>query len=153
VSAAPFPLAGVVAFGGSRFGSPVDPAPFVAAVAAAGGVVRVGCARGVDAAVRAVAVDPIVVEASWLAFANLPPAAALAERTRTVVLGADGLAVFAPASGVLGRGSSLAVSVARSEGVPVWVCSPLPPLGSGWQPHRWLGVHGWLLNNPQGVLF
>lgn len=153
VSAAPFSLSGVVAFGGSRFGSPVDPAPFVGAVAAAGGVVRVGCARGVDSAVAAAAPAPVVVAASAPQFQHLPPAAALAARTRAVVLGSSGLVIFAPASGVLGRGSSLAVATAREVGVPVWVCSPLPPCGSGWVRSCWLGVSGWCLVSPQGALF
>lgn len=153
MSAAPFSLSAVVAFGGSRFGSPVDPAPFVAAVAAAGGVVRVGCARGVDRAVRRAAPDPVVVSATAPQFAQLPPAAALAARTRAVVLGSSGLVVFAPVSGVLGRGSFLAVTVAREAGVPVWVASPAPPLGVGWVRFSWLGVSGWRLVSPQGALF
>lgn len=49
------PLSEVVAFAGSRHGSPWHPGPVVAAVLGAGGVVRVGCARGVDHSVRSAA--------------------------------------------------------------------------------------------------
>jgi hypothetical protein len=47
-----FPLGGAVAFYGSRHGSPFPVSLVVAAVLSAGGSVRVGCAPGVDAAVR-----------------------------------------------------------------------------------------------------
>ena len=47
-----FPLSGVVAFAGSRHGSPFSVAPVVSAILSVGGSVRVGCASGVDAAVR-----------------------------------------------------------------------------------------------------
>ena len=100
------PLGGVVAFAGSRHGSPWAAGPVVRAVLSAGGSVRVGCARGVDSVVREAAPCAVVVAAN--AFAG-PVRVQLVQRTRAVVLGAQALAVFPPASGLLGPGSSLAV--------------------------------------------
>jgi hypothetical protein len=57
------PLSGVVAFAGSRYGSPFPVLPVVSAVLEAGGSIRVGCAHGVDAAVRAVAPNAVTLEA------------------------------------------------------------------------------------------
>lgn len=148
---APLPVGGVVAFAGSRLGSPVSVVPFVAAVAVAGGSVRVGCARGVDQAVRLACPSAAVVSAAASEFAGLSPAAALAARTRAVVSGAAALVVFAPASGVLGAGSSLAVATARAAGLPVWVCSPVRPSGAAWVARRWRGVSGWLLPSPSSL--
>jgi hypothetical protein len=114
------PLSGVVAFAGSRHGSPFPAAPVVRAVLEAGGVVRVGCARGVDAAVRAVAPDAVTLEAK-----NFPGVATvqLAARTRAVVAGAHALVLFPPGSGVLGPGSTLALECALNASIPVWgVC-------------------------------
>jgi len=103
-TAHPFPLSGVVAFAGSRHGSPFPVAPLVSAVLAAGGSVRVGCAPGVDAVVRSCCLLAVVVRAS--SFPG-PPRARLAARTRVVVAGASALCVFPPAGGALGPGSSL----------------------------------------------
>ena len=151
----PFPLSGVVAFAGSRFGSPWSVAPVVAAVLAAGGVVRVGCARGVDSAVRSAAADGspgslAVVSASSFGSGRR----ALAARTRSVVSGPGVrvLCLFPPASGVLGPGSSLALSVALERGLPVWSAGPRP-VGAGWQPCALAGVPGWLCSASQGSLF
>ena len=75
-------LSGVVAFAGSRHGSPFPVVPVVLAVLAAGGCIRVGCARGVDTAVRAVVPNAVTLEAK-----NFPGVAAvqLAARTRVVL--------------------------------------------------------------------
>lgn len=53
-----FPLSGVVAFAGSRYGSPFPVAPVVSTVLSSGGFVRVGCVAGVDAAVRSCCPSP-----------------------------------------------------------------------------------------------
>lgn len=142
VAAPAFPLAGAVAFAGSRHGSPFAVAPFVAAVAAAGGSVRVGCARGVDAAVRVACPSAAVFVAREL-FPSLPVPAALASRTRVVVSGASALLVFPPAGGVLGRGSALAVRSAVAAGLPVWCAGAVCPVGSGWVRFSLCGVAGW----------
>ena len=146
----PFPLSGVVAFAGSRFGSPWSPAPVALAVLAAGGSVRVGCARGVDSAVRRAAPLAVVVSAS--AFVGLPPRAALARRTAVVVSGAAALCLFPPASGVLGPGSSLALTIALERGLPVWSAGPRP-VGLGWRACTLAGVPGWLCSPAQPSLF
>lgn len=136
-----FPLAGVVAFAGSRHGTPYHPAPLVAAVLGAGGVVRVGCARGVDqSVVRAAAGRAVVIRAAQ------PTAADLAARTRAVVAGASALAVFPPSGGALalGPGSALALSVALELALPVWVAGKARPLGLAWSPLELVGCPGWL---------
>lgn len=117
----PFPLSGVVAFAGSRHGSPFPVAPVVSAVLAAGGSVRVGCAPGVDAAVRSYCPSAVVLRAS--SFSG-PPRARLAARTRAVVAGADALVVLPPAGGTLGPGSSLAGREALRRGLSVWCAGP-----------------------------
>ena len=141
------PISGVVAFAGSRHGSPFPVAPVVSAVLAAGGVVRVGCARGVDAAVRAVAPSAVTLEAK-----NFPGVAAnqLAARTRVVVSGAQALALFPPGSGVLGPGSTLALECALKASIPVWVaghCAPSP----AWSVLDLVGVPGWFLGVPASL--
>lgn len=73
-----FPLGGAVAFCGSRHGSPFPVPPVLAAVLSAGGSVRVGCAPGVDAAVRSCCPSAVVMRAS--SFPG-PPRARLAART------------------------------------------------------------------------
>ena len=139
----PIPLSGVVAFAGSRHGSPFPVPPVVSAVLTAGGSVRVGCASGVDAAVRACCPSADIVRAS--AFPG-PPRARLAARTRAVVAGASALVVFPPAGGSLGPGSSLAVRCALFSGLPVWCAGPLPSVPAPWSPLRLAGVPGfaWL---------
>lgn len=114
-NAHPFPLSGVVAFCGSRHGSPFPVSPVVAAVLSAGGSVRVGCASGVDAAVRSCCPSAVVLRVS--SFPG-PARARLAARTRAVVAGASALCVFPPAGGSLGPGSSLAVREALRRGLP-----------------------------------
>jgi len=145
------PLSGPVAVVGSRHGSPWPVAPVVRAILAAGGVVRTGCAPGVDAAARAAAPGAVVVSASAPQFAGLPRPVALAARTRAVVAGALALVVFPPASGVLGPGSALAVSCALERFIPVWVAGSWP--GAGWQACTLAGVPGWLLTPAQPALF
>jgi hypothetical protein len=139
------PLSGVVAFAGSRHGFPV--APVVAAVLEAGGSIRVGCARGVDAAVRAVAPNAVTLEAK-----NFPGVAAmqLAARTRAVVSGAQALALFPPASGVLGPGSSLALECALNASLPVWIAGDRAP-SSAWSACILAGVPGWFLGVPASL--
>lgn len=137
----PIPLSGVVAFAGSRRGSPFPVAPVVSAVLGAGGSVRVGCAAGVDAAVRSCCPSAVVVRAS--SFPG-PPSARLAARTRAVVAEASALCVFPPASGSLGRGSSLALRCALSAGLPVWCAGPRPSVPASWSPLRLAGVPGFV---------
>ena len=137
----PFPLSGAVAFAGSRRGSSSPVAPVVHAVLAAGGSVRVGCAPGVDAAVRFCCPSALVLRAS--AFPG-PPRARLAARTRAVVSVADALCVFPPAGGVLGPGSSLAVREALRRGLPVWCAGPRPSVSASWSPLRVAGVTGFV---------
>ncbi len=138
-SSSPFPLCGAVAFAGSRHGSPSPVAPVVAAVLSAGGSVRVGCAPGVDAAVRSCCPSAVVLRAS--SFPG-PPRARLAARTRAVVAGASDLVVFPPASGRLGPGSSLAVREALRRGLPVWCAGSRPPVPAPWSPLRLSSVPG-----------
>ncbi len=136
-----FPLSGAVAFAGSRSGSPFPVAPVVRAVLSAGGSVRVGCAPGVDAAVRGSCPSAVVVRAS--SFSG-PPRARLAARTRAVVAGASALCVFLPASGVLGPGSTLAVREALRRGLPVWCVGPRPAVPAPRSPLRLAGLPGWV---------
>ncbi|WP_234555278.1 hypothetical protein [Thermus caliditerrae] len=153
-------LSGVVAFAGSRHGSPWPVAPVVRLVLASGGAVRVGDQRGVDAAVRAACPSAVVVRASWFPG---PPAAQLHQRTRAVVLGhpgmglppASALLVFPPAGGApaLGPGSSLALRLAVGAGLPVWVAGDPRPSGPGWAPLSLAGVPGWVLYPVQSTLF
>ena len=148
----PLPLSGAVAFAGSRLGSPWSPAPVVAVVLAAGGSVRVGCARGVDQCVRSAAPSAVVVSASAPRFSHLPRRAALAHRTIAVVSVASALAVFPPPSGLLGAGSALAFATALEHSLPVWRPGPRPA-GSGWSPCSLGGVSGWLWLPTQTSLF
>lgn len=143
-----FPLSGVVAFAGSRFGSPYLVEPVVAAVVTAGGSVRVGCARGVDQAVRECCPQAAVLFASDFGVGKW----SFAKRTKAVVSGSDGLCVFPPKSGVLGVGSSLALSTALELALPVWVAGS-KPLGFNWQSYCIGGVSGWLCIHFQTALF
>lgn len=155
-----FPLSGVVAVAGSRYGSPWPVSPVVRLVVASGGVVRVGDQRGVDAAVRAACPSAVVVEASRF---SGPPAARLHQRTRAVVLGHPGLGlppasallVFPPVGGApaLGPGSSLALRLALEARLPVWVAGEPRPQGPGWVPLSLAGVPGWVLHPVQSSLF
>ncbi|TCJ19472.1 hypothetical protein E0L93_04825 [Rubrobacter taiwanensis] len=113
----------------------------VAAVLSAGGSVRVGCAPGVDAAVRSCCISAVVVRAS--SFSG-PPRARLAARTRAVVAGASALCVFPPAGGSLGPGSSLAIRCALSAGLPVWCAGPRPSVPVSWSSLRLAGVPGFV---------
>lgn len=137
----PFPLGGAVAFCGSRHGSPVPVSPVVVAVLSAGGSVRVGCAPGVDAAVRSCCPSAVVLRASSLPG---PARARLAARTRAVVAGASALVVFPPAGGVLGPGSSLALREGLRRNLPVWCAGPRPSVSASWSPLRLAGVPGFV---------
>ncbi len=137
----PFPLGRAVAFCGSRHGSPFPVSPVVVAVISAGGSVRVGCASGVDAAVRSRCRLAVVLRAS--SFSG-PPRVRLAARTRAVVAGASALCVFPPAGGVLGPGSSMAVRGALRRGLPVWCAGHRPSLSAAWSPLRLTGVSGFV---------
>jgi hypothetical protein len=136
-----FPLGRTVAFCGSRHGSPFPVSLVVAAVLSAGGSVRVGCAPGVDAAVRSCCPSAVVVRAS--SFPG-PPRARLAARTRAVVAGASALVVFPLAGGVLGPGSSLAVRCALSAALPVWCAGPRPSVPASWSSLRLAGIPGFV---------
>ncbi len=116
-------------------------APVVSAVLSSGGSVRVGCAPGVDAAVRSCCPAAVVLRAS--SFSG-PPRARLATRTRAVVAEASALCVFPPAGGCLGPGSSLAVRCALSSGLPVWCAGPRPSVPASWLPLRLAGLPGWV---------
>lgn len=140
-SAYSFPLSGVAAFAGSRHGSPFPVVPVVSAVLSSGGSVRVGCAAGVDAAVRSCSPSVMVVRTS--SFPG-PPRARLAARTRAVVAGASALVVFPPADGSLGPGSSLAVRCALSAGLPVWCAGSRPSVSASWTPLRLAGIPGFV---------
>jgi hypothetical protein len=136
-------LSGCIAFAGSRHGSLVPVAPVVNAVLASGGSIRVGCARGVDHAVRTLAPNAHVTHA-----ASHHPYA-LAARTVAVVSGASALVVFPPASGVLGPGSTLAIKTAVAAFMPVWVGGSVCPGVSGWVRSSLAGVPGWYFAPPQ----
>lgn len=137
-----FPLAGRVAVVGSRLGSPFGVAPFACAVAAAGGFVVTGCARGVDAQVAAALAGVVSVPAAapLPASGHLRVLAAsrapvhLAQRTRRVISAACAVAIFPPSGQPLGPGSALALRLAVSAGLPVFFAGPvLPGLFSGWR--------------------
>ena len=138
------PLSGVVAFAGSRHGTVFQVAPVVQAVLEAGGSVRVGCARGVDAAVRAACPHAVVLQAQH--FQGIATAQLVA-RTRAVVAGAQALVLFPPGSGVLGPGSSLALSCALNASIPVWVAGHRAP-SSAWSGFNLAGVPGWFFGFP-----
>ena len=138
------PLSGVVAFAGSRHGTVFQVAPVVQAVLEAGGSVRVGCARGVDAAVRAACPHAVVLQAQH--FQGIATAQLVA-RTRAVVAGAQALVLFPPGSGVLGPGSSLALSCALNASIPVWVAGHRAP-SSAWFGFNLAGVAGWFFGSP-----
>ncbi|MFN3347007.1 MAG: hypothetical protein ACK42E_04260, partial [Candidatus Bipolaricaulaceae bacterium] len=160
VSQQVLPLSGVVAFVGSRHGSPWPVSPVVQLVVASGGVVRVGDQRGVDAAVVRACPGAQVVRASQFPG---PPKARLAQRTRAVVLGhpalglppASALLVFPPVGGApaLGPGSSLALRLAVGAGLPVWVAGEPRPSGPGWASLPLAGVPGWVLYSVQEAIF
>jgi hypothetical protein len=101
----------------------------------------------VDAAVRAVAPDAVILEAK-----NFPGVATmqLAARTRAVVSGAQALALFPPASGVLGPGSSLALECALHASLPVWVAGHRAP-SSAWSALSLAGVPGWFFGVPASL--
>ena len=129
ISPLELPLSSVVGFGGSRYGSPFGVARVLRGVLGAGGSVRVGCARGVDLVVREnTPLDRVtVLKASDLK--HLPFKAALAVRTKNMVSGSSCLLAFPSSSGVLGKGTGLAVKTALDLGLPVWVAGPVKPTG------------------------
>ena len=138
------PLGGIVAFAGSRYGSPFGVGLVVSGVLAAGGSVRVGCARGVDQYIRGFVPAPRLVVVSASEFSHLPFRAALAVRTRAVISGSQCLLAFPSAGGVLGKGTGLAISVARELSLPVWVAGSVCPIGIGWKSSELFRVSGWL---------
>ena len=162
-----FPLhAAPVAIVGSRHGSPYGVAQFATAVIRAGGHVLTGCAAGVDrcaasaAAAAGARVTRVPALGAWpsrpvasrvVVAADQSPAA-LATRTRCVITAAAAVAVFPPAGGALGPGSALALRLALSRGVPVFVAGPLAPARSGWAAATVAGVAGWL-HLPAPALF
>ena len=147
------PLGGTVAFAGSRYGSPFGVGSVVSGVLAAGGSVRVGCARGVDACVRDLVPVSRLEVVSISEFSHLPIRVALASRTRAVVSSSQCLLAFPLSGGVLGKGTGLAVSTALELGLPVWVAGPVCPVGFGWKSLELFGVVGWLYTSFQIGLF
>ena len=147
------PLEGIVAFAGSRHGSPFGLPVVVSGVLAAGCFVRVGCARGVDTCVREIVPCSRLEVVSISDYSHLPIRAALATRTKAVVSGAQCLLAFPPAGGVLGKGTGLAVSVALELSLPVWAAGPVCPTGIGWKSWELFGVDGWLYIPLQTRLF
>ena len=125
----------------------------VSGVLAAGGFVRVGCARGVDACVREIIPSSRLAVVSISDYSHLPIQAALATRTRAVVSNSQCLLAFPPAGGVLGKGTGLAVSVAFELSLPVWVAGPVCPTGIGWKSWELFEVGGWLYMPLQIGLF
>ena len=119
LSATHLPLGGIVAFAGSRYGSPFGVGPVVSGVLAAGGFIRVGCAQGVDACVRSLVPCSSLVVVSASEFSRLPVSAALAVRTKAVVSGSQCLLAFPATGGVLGKGTAIAVSTALELSLPV----------------------------------
>ena len=146
---------GVVAFAGSRSGSPFGVPAAVAAVVELDLPVAVGCQRGVDSVVRAGVprTSLAVFRASAPQWSALPVPARFAARTRACVSSASCLLAFAPESGVLGVGTALAVSVALERGLPVFVASSVCPVGSGWVAASFSGVSGWAFLPSQTALF
>ena len=150
----PLPLEGIVAFAGSRYGSPFGVPAAVGAVLAAGGSLRVGCVRGVDQCVRTLVPNPhlVVVSTSDSEFSHLPVKAALVMRTRAIVKNAHCLLAFPAASG-LGKGTNLAINTALELVLPIWVAGFNSPTGKGWTPHFLFNVSGWLYIPCQTRLF
>lgn len=144
---------GVVAFSGSRWGSPFGVAACAAAVVYSGFPVAVGCQRGVDSVVRSCAPSATVFSVSSPQFSHLPVRARFAARTVACVSSANCLLAFAPESGVLGAGTGLAVRTAVSRGLPVFVASSVCPAGSGWVASSFAGVSGWAFAPAQSSLF
>lgn len=101
---------------------------------------RVGCATGVDAAVRSCCPSAVVLRAS--SFSG-PIRARFAARTRAVVASASALCVFPPVGDALGPGSALAIRWGLSAGLPVWCAGPYPYVPAAWSPLRLVGIPGW----------
>lgn len=145
-----FPLACIVAIAGSRYGSPYPIAPVVNAIHQAGGSIRVGCAKGVDQAVRKL--DPSCMVVSVHGYLPAKYSAALALRTRAVIEKAHSLILYPPASNSLGPGSYLALSTAIEHTLPVF-CAGIKPTKANWQPYMLAGVSGFVLVPQQNTLF
>ena len=153
---------------GSRHGSPYGVAQFTAALVAAGGTVRTGCAAGVDTAALVAVAQAGGTFATVRAPATHAPAGghvqvmaqtgspqALAIRTRLVVTHAQALAVFPPSGGALalGPGSLLALREGLRRALPMFVAGPTPPsIGDCWQPYTVAGVAGWYRPTPRPVM-
>lgn len=147
----------VVGFGGGRSVAPGhlrSVGALAACVARAGGLVRVGCASGVDGAVvrAVVGVAPSrllvfcafsasspsagAVRARWASARGArvvwsaggpAPSVAAALARRSLALSRSGLSAFVAVPGPLSRGTWLAVRAARSAGVAVSVCRASAP--------------------------
>ena len=143
-----FPLSAVVAFAGSRYGSAYPVAPVVAAVLAAGGSIRVGCAKGVDQAVRQADPTAQVIKAKTFGYGKY----SFAKRTKAVVSQANALILFPPQTNQLGLGSTLALNTAVSLNVPIWQAGPTPP-AKHWQPYTIAKQQGYLLLPNQTAIF
>ena len=125
----------------------------ISGVLAAGGFVRVGCARGVDACVREIVPSSRLAVVSVSDYSHLPIRVALTTRTHSVVSGSQCLLAFPLSSGVLGKGTAIAVSTALELSLPVWVAGPVCPVGFGWKSLELFGTAGWLCMPLQVGLF
>jgi len=159
VTASEFIASGVVAFSGSRHGSPFGINECVMHVVLKLHLpVAVGCQRGVDAVVRFVVANcggtGVVHSVGEEQYKHLPIRARYAARTVACVSSANCLLAFAPESGVLGIGTALAVRTALKLGLPVFVAAPVAPVvGSGWVAASFAGVSGWSWHPVQESLF
>ena len=147
-SVTPYPLVG---FSGSRFGSSSPsslPAQLAAALPASCSVL-VGCASGVDAAVRAARPSAQVFRASAFGSGSFAVPARSAALVRSVAAGRGCLVAFpsGPCPGAVrvsrqfaghGSGSWGSGAFALGLGLPVFVLAPLPVWASkAWQ--AWCG--------------
>jgi hypothetical protein len=150
----PHPFSNVcVAVVGSRHGSLFNVAQLCHCLTASGCSVVTGCANGVDKTVRLTLPSARVISAMSFVRRGLPVSAALAARTRAVVLASNAVCIFPPRSGSLGAGSLLALQTALESNRPVWVAGATPPTPSGWQPFTLAGVFGWLFHLGSNSLF
>lgn len=143
-----FPLSAVVAFAGSRYGSAYPVAPVVAAVLAAGGSIRVGCAKGVDQAVRQADPTAHIIQAKTFGYGKY----SFAKRTKVVVSQANALILYPPETNNLGLGSTLALNTALALNLPIWQAGPNPP-ANHWQPYTIAKQTGYLLLPNKNAIF
>jgi len=143
-----FPLSGLIAIAGSRYGSPYPVSPVVQAIKASGGSIITGCAKGVDLAVRQADPTAKVLKASSFGFGKY----SFAKRTKAVVSQANALILYPPQTNQLGLGSTLALNTALSLNLPIWQAGPTPP-AKHWQPYSIAKQAGYLLLPNQTAIF